>query len=91
MCAEANDKVILRHILKIKYYKEEIPKPKTLYMYICNMKNLIVISIIFILCACNKSNQIIKERISNADSVAINYFKGYGTLDTVLAVKIIKD
>ena len=55
------------------------------------MKNLIIVSTIFVLCACNKSNQIIKERISNADSVAINYFKGDGTLDTVLAVKIIKD
>jgi hypothetical protein len=33
----------------------------------------------------------LKERINNADSIAINFFKGDGTMDTVVAVKIIRD
>ena len=31
------------------------------------------------------------ERINNADSLAINYFKGDGTMDSVIAVKIVRD
>lgn len=41
--------------------------------------------------ACNTANKKIKERISVADSVAINYFTGDGKMDTVVAVKIIRD
>ena len=33
----------------------------------------------------------IKEQIVHSDSVAINYFKGDGTMDSVVVVKIIKD
>ena len=43
------------------------------------------------LVSCNHSNEPIKERISQSDSVAINYFKGDGTMDTVVAIKIIRD
>ncbi len=43
------------------------------------------------LSACNWGNEKIKERITNSDSVAINYFKGDGSIDTVVAVKIIRD
>jgi hypothetical protein len=41
--------------------------------------------------ACSHPNKEIKERISNSDSLAINYFKGDGTMDTVVAVKIVRD
>ncbi|MEO6729942.1 MAG: hypothetical protein ABIN01_01910 [Ferruginibacter sp.] len=44
-----------------------------------------------LLIACNHSNEAIKQRIADSDSVAINYFKGDGTIDTVAAVKIIRD
>lgn len=43
------------------------------------------------LSACNTSNEKLKERIVNSDSVAINYFKGDGSMDTVVEVKIIRD
>ncbi len=56
------------------------------------MKNgVIFFSFIIALTSCNSTNIQIKERISNADSVAINYFKGDGTMDTVIAVKIVSD
>ena len=52
---------------------------------------LLIVSLVVVLTACNKPNKKIKERISGADSVAINYFKGDGTMDSVVKVKIIKD
>ncbi len=56
------------------------------------MKNIIVfIAVIIFLSACNKTGKQLKEKIANADSVAINYFKGDGTMDTVEGVKIISD
>lgn len=56
------------------------------------MKNLLALLVlVFALAACNTSNDKIKERITNSDSVAINYFKGDGSVDTVVAVKIIRD
>ncbi len=45
----------------------------------------------FIITSCNRENKKIKEKLSNADSIAINYFKGDGTMDTVMAVKIVRD
>ncbi len=56
------------------------------------MKNSLVLLIVIIgLFACNNTNEKLKERITNSDSVAINYFKGDGSIDTVVAVKIIRD
>lgn len=56
------------------------------------MKNLLLIfSTVVLLSACNNTNEKIKERVANSDSVAINYFKGDGSIDTVVAVKIIRD
>ncbi len=56
------------------------------------MKKILTFTIlIFIFISCNKTDKQLKERIANADSVAINYFKGDGTMDTVVAVKIIRD
>lgn len=52
---------------------------------------ILFFSFFVVLTACNRPNAKIKERISNADSVAINYFKGDGTMDTVIAVKILRD
>ena len=61
-------------------------------MYICGMKNLgLLILVLFALSSCNKVNKEIKERITNSDSVAINYFSGDGTMDTVVAMKVIRD
>ena len=47
--------------------------------------------LVFIISSCNQSNDLIKEQIIHSDSVAINYFKGDGTMDSVVLVKIIKD
>ncbi len=55
------------------------------------MKNVIVLSLFVMLISCKKSNTKIKERIINADSVAINFFKGDGSMDTVVAVRIVRD
>lgn len=52
---------------------------------------IVFVSVLIVLAACNRPNSKIKERISNADSVAINYFKGDGTMDTVIAVQIVQD
>ena len=51
----------------------------------------IVVTCVFILTACNSTNKKIKEKISNSDSIVINYFKGDGSMDTVVAVKIIRN
>ncbi len=60
--------------------------------YLCCMKRyLLFSSLFFIILSCNQSNELIKEQIIHSDSVAINYFKGDGTMDSVVAVKIIKD
>ena len=66
--------------------------PKAALHYIYDMKKIItftLLSLFFI--SCNNAGKQLKERIVNADSVAINYFKGDGTMDTVVAVKIIRD
>lgn len=54
-------------------------------------QSLLIFSLVLIILSCNQSNELIKEQIIHSDSVAINYFKGDGTMDTVVAVKIIKD
>jgi hypothetical protein len=43
------------------------------------------------LAACNHSDRQLIDRISVADSIAINYYRGDGTMDTVVAVRIIRD
>lgn len=56
------------------------------------MKHCIIILLLGIsLSACNKTGKALKEKVSGADSVAINYFKGDGTMDSVVAVKIVRD
>jgi hypothetical protein len=39
--------------------------------------------------SCNKTAKQLQEKISNSDSIAINFFKGDGTMDTVVALKVI--
>ena len=56
------------------------------------MKKILPFTILILLTiSCNKTGKQLKERIANADSAAINYFKGDGTMDTVVSVKIIRD
>ncbi|MEO6550547.1 MAG: hypothetical protein ABIN94_21250 [Ferruginibacter sp.] len=74
------------------WYKKYTFNPANGFHYLYGMiKVLYLLSIIFALTACNHGNPEIKERLANPDSVAINYFKGDGTMDTVVAVKIIRD
>lgn len=56
------------------------------------MKNtLFLILSLLAITSCKRTDTKLKERISGSDSVAINFFKGDGTMDTVIAVKIIRD
>ncbi|HTC01177.1 MAG TPA: hypothetical protein VK705_10890 [Ferruginibacter sp.] len=49
-------------------------------------------SLLVCLTACHTgTNKDLKQLTVDADSVAINYFKGDGTFDTVVTVKIIRD
>ncbi len=47
--------------------------------------------VVCMLLSCNHSNKAIEERITNSDSLAINYYKGDGSIDTVVAVIIVRD
>jgi hypothetical protein len=65
---------------------------ETLIYYLYPMKDVVfILTAVCALMACNHPNKEIEERIANSDSMAINYFKGDGTMDTVVAVKIIRD
>jgi hypothetical protein len=53
---------------------------------------LLFASLLVCLTACHTdANKELKQLTVDADSVAINYFKGDGTFDTVVTVKIIRD
>ncbi len=52
---------------------------------------IVFFALLIFFTACKRPNTKIKERINNSDSIAINYFKGDGTMDTVVAVKIVRD
>jgi hypothetical protein len=54
-------------------------------------KSVLFAALVFCLAACHTSNKELKAITENADSIAINYFKGDGTFDTVVSVKIIRD
>ncbi|MFT3682845.1 MAG: hypothetical protein QM791_21485 [Ferruginibacter sp.] len=53
--------------------------------------SLTLLCVSFLLFGCDHSNKELKEHLIVADSIAINYFKGDGTMDTVITVKIISD
>ena len=52
---------------------------------------MVFFALLIFFTACTNPNTKIKERINNSDSIVINYFKGDGTMDTVVAVKIVRD
>ena len=52
---------------------------------------ILLLTACILLTACSHSNKKIKETLSNADSVAINYFTGDGKMDSVTSVKIVRD
>lgn len=63
-----------------------------LVVYLYPMKTALYILIFgYALSACNHPDMELKARIAGSDSMAINYFKGDGTMDTVVAVRIIRD
>jgi hypothetical protein len=53
--------------------------------------SLIIILAAGLFFSCKHSNKELKERLTLTDSAAVNYFKGDGSMDTVVLVKIIKD
>lgn len=56
------------------------------------MKNLLLfIFLIVIVTSCHHHYKELNQQLALADSLAINYFKGDGKMDTVVSVKIIKD
>jgi hypothetical protein len=55
------------------------------------MKYLFTAFILVSLSACKQSVTKLPAKIIDSDSMAINWFKGDGSMDTVVAVKIIKD
>jgi uncharacterized protein YpiB (UPF0302 family) len=55
------------------------------------MYKLTVVLVTVFFLSCSKKDKALHTHIANADSVAINFFKGDGTMDTVIAVKIIRD
>jgi hypothetical protein len=55
------------------------------------MKTMLVFLFALALVACNNTNKAFLEKVAEADSVAINYYRGDGRMDTVVAVKILKD
>lgn len=52
---------------------------------------IILLGIATVIAACNSRNNIVYEQINQSDSVAINFFKGDGTMDTVVTVRIVRD
>jgi hypothetical protein len=50
-----------------------------------------ILSMVCTLISCNHSNKTIEEKITNSDSLAINYYKGDGSIDSVVAVIIVRD
>ncbi|HMO62089.1 MAG TPA: hypothetical protein PKC39_07560 [Ferruginibacter sp.] len=56
------------------------------------MKMIACLTFIACLAAgCSRSDKALHTLLSGADSVAINYFKGNGLMDTVVAIKIIRN
>jgi hypothetical protein len=63
-------------------------------LYLKKQKAMRQLSIVFlaaVIFSCNSTNTAFIEKVKDADSVAINYFKGDGSMDSVVAVKIIRD
>ena len=54
------------------------------------LRSFFIAAFIIVLISCNKPTGI-KDYVEGSDSVAINFFKGDGTMDMVVKVSIIKD
>jgi hypothetical protein len=59
------------------------------YLYL--MRNILAIAASIFFISCSYDNKKLKEKLIVADSAAINYFQGNGSMDTVIAVRIIRD
>jgi hypothetical protein len=59
------------------------------YLYL--MRNILAIAASIFLISCSHDNKKLKETLIAADSAAINYFQGNGSMDTVVTVRIIRD
>ncbi len=56
------------------------------------MKNfIIIILLVSVVSACNNTAKQLKERVAGADSIAINFYKADGKMDSVTSVEIIRD
>ncbi len=55
------------------------------------MKRTAWLLAVIVLFSCNNTNTAFIQKVKDADSIAINYYKGDGSMDTVAAVKIVKD
>lgn len=54
------------------------------------MKTILALLLVLVLFACNNTNKAFIEKVTDADSVAINYYTGNGRMDTVVAVKVLR-
>ncbi len=54
------------------------------------MKTILALLLALALFACNNTNKAFIEKVTDADSVAINYYTGDGRMDTVVAVKVLR-
>lgn len=54
------------------------------------MKTILALLLALALFACNNTNKVFIEKVTDADSVAINYYTGDGRMDTVVAVKVLR-
>jgi len=63
---------------------------RNFYLYQMKIISTIIVAII-IFSSCKYSNKELNQQLVLADSVAINFFKGDGTMDTVVQVRMVKD
>lgn len=55
------------------------------------MRYILPALLVTILASCKETASKLTAKITDSDSMAINWFKGDGTMDTVIAVKMIRD
>lgn len=55
------------------------------------MKRWLIMALCWALVACNQPHKAFLEKVAGADSVAINYFRGDGRQDTVVAVRLVSN
>jgi hypothetical protein len=53
--------------------------------------NFCLLIAMLVIAGCSQPDKALQQRITGADSVAINFFRGDGTMDTVVEVRIIRD